>query len=443
MSRGALIVAFVAVRVAFAQASPEMIGPAEDASALLGPAREKVLDSIHRLPKYTCLETIDRAYYALASVKHRPHMMTEVPPATACIGNGAGHLSLAAKDRVRVEVAAAGGGEIHSWPGASRFDTRPFDQMISFGPLSTGSFGTSLLDVFTNPGAQIKLTGRNGDVFEYSFRVPLKASHFNVKGSQGWQLTAFSGSFKINAASATLVRLVLETDLLPRDTGMCQASISTDYRFMPIGDGVFLIPRQSEFETSNINGEKTDSLTKFSGCREYAAESSLRFDDQDTSAAAIKTKPHQVTPLPPGVSLILSLVGPLDLGTAAAGDPISARVVDPVRARGSKEVLVHAGAIARGRILEMRHLLRASEFLISVRFDSLETKGAVLALSLRLAREIKAERRTSSGLVDRGIEFTLPAPASSGGGSLFRFPAKTGVFVIPDGYRSKWITVAP
>ena len=177
-----LIIALVAVPVAFEQALPPPATSehSEDASSLLTRASEKVLNSIRRLPKYTCLETINRAYYVPPREKHSPHMMTEYHPATACVGNP-GHLSLEAEDRLRVEVAAAEGHEIHSWPGASRFDTCCIDRLVPFGPLSTGSFGTTLFDVFANPGAQVKFIGRTAEgpreMFKYSFRVPSNASH--------------------------------------------------------------------------------------------------------------------------------------------------------------------------------------------------------------------------------------------------------------------------
>ena len=448
MSRLGLIVTLVAAGVVLERALSlsAAIGDPADASALLALAREKVLNSIRRLPKYTCLETIDRAYYVRPPKKHSPHMMTEDRPAIACIGNGAGHLFLDAKDRLRVEVAVTGEGEIHSWPGEGRFDTRSFDQMIPSGPLSTGSFGTSLFDVFANPGTQIEVTTGNADgprdVFQYSFRVPLNASHRAVKGSRRWRLTAFSGSFEINVATAELEGLVFETDPLPPDTGMCQAKISTDYQFMLIGDGEFLIPRRSELETFDIDGGQTDSVTEFSACREYTAESSMRFDHRDTPVGATKAAAQRVAALPQDVSITLAL-GAIDLETAAAGDPISARVVHPVRARGSREVLAPAGAVARGRILEVRHELRTSEFLISLRFNTLETKHGVSPLSIRLARETMAERKAPSGFATRGTEFSLPAPDSIATGSLFAFPVKSGVYVIPAGFQSKWTTVAP
>src|SRR5580700_3794463 len=155
MSRRALILAIVAARVVYAQAVPLLAGiRTEDGADLLSRASEKVLRSIRRLPKYTCLETIDRTFYVPSPEELRPHAMTEAP-ADACLVNRAGHPSLDAKDRLRVEVAEAGGDEIHSWPGASRFDTRSIGQMIPFGPVSTGSFGGYLADIFHNPSAQI------------------------------------------------------------------------------------------------------------------------------------------------------------------------------------------------------------------------------------------------------------------------------------------------
>ncbi len=212
---------------------------------------------------------------------------------------------------------------------------------------------------------------------------------------------------------------------------------------MLIGDGEFLLPRRSELDTFDTDGGQTDSMTKFSACREYTAESNLRFDDQDTYLGSIRTAPQRVTALRPGVTFTLALTSAIDLSTAAAGDQVSARVVHSVRARGSKEVLVPADAIARGRIVEMRHEMRTSEFLISIRFDTLETKGAVSPLSVRLACEIKAERRSPGGFVTRGTEFSLPAPASALPRSYFVFPAKSGGYMIPAGFQSKWTTVAP
>jgi hypothetical protein len=133
MSRRTLVVAIVAARIVYAQAFPPPAGiRGGDGADLLEQAREKVLSATRRLPKYTCLETINRAYYVVPPRELRRRAMTETP-ADACIADRPGHFSLEARDRLRVEVAEGVGlGEIHSWPGASRFETRTFGEMFPF-----------------------------------------------------------------------------------------------------------------------------------------------------------------------------------------------------------------------------------------------------------------------------------------------------------------------
>ncbi|MGD1092527.1 MAG: hypothetical protein ABSB35_11130 [Bryobacteraceae bacterium] len=355
----AFIAAIVAVRMLSAQ---------DDSSALLARATEKILDSIRRLPKYTCLETIDRTYYAARSARLNRRAMTEASSST-CGGYGP-LVSMEAADRLRVDVAVDGDTEINSWPGASSFDTRPIYQMIPFGPISTGSFGTFLLDLFANRIAQVTFTERKLDgaqvMFEYSFRVPQNLSRYRVRAGNGWEVTGYSGTFEINSGTAELARLVIQTDRLLPATHLCEARTTIDYHFMLIGDGEFLIPRRSELQTFDRNGARTVSVTGFSACHEYTAESNIRFDDPGTPAESIKTAPAPVFALPAGTSLTLALIRPIDTRIAAGGDAVSAKVVDAVRAPRSKEILVPAGAIAHGRIRQVRQQYSSNQLLISL-----------------------------------------------------------------------------
>ena len=70
---------------------------------------------------------------------------------------------------------------------------RPIYQMIPFGPISTGSFGTFLLDLFANRIAQVTFTGRKLDgaqaLLEYSFRVPQSVSRYKVRAGSGFVVT--------------------------------------------------------------------------------------------------------------------------------------------------------------------------------------------------------------------------------------------------------------
>ena len=122
---------------------------------------------------------------------------------------------------------------------------------------------------------------------------------------------------------------------------------------------------------------------------------------------------------------------------------MSAKVSTAVRAPHSNQILVPAGAIAHGRILQMQHQYRSNRFLISIRFDTLEANGVVTPLSLQWDRELKAEKAiTQVPLRSRGTEFSLPPPQTGETGGVFSLSATKAAY-LPAGLKSKWITVNP
>ena len=421
----------------------------DDSAALLDRAREKIIRTTRRLPKFTCRETIERTYYVVPPPKINPRIMTEAPTdsCNAKEFGASGPLSLDAKDRLRLDVVVGENKEIFSWAAANRFDSRSVFQMVSNGPISMGSFGTYLVDIFENPGVSFKFTGRkhegSAEVFEYAFEVPAPASHYDVRGDTEWKVTGYHGSFEIYSATAELARLIEETAELPPDTRMCRARTSIDYHYMLIGDDEFLIPRQSQLETLSGNASETSSITTFSSCHEYIAESSLRFDAPESSVAATLTAQPPAT-LPPGLSVTLALLGAIDPRSAAAGDAILAEVSQSVRAPHSQQILLPVGAIAHGRILQMRHQFSSTQFLISIRFETIEVNGAVLPCFLRWDHKIEFQKTsTQNGFRDRGPEFSLPPLATAESGAVFSLPAFRSGSVLPAGSKSKWITVSP
>jgi hypothetical protein len=428
-------------------ASATLLGNTAESSEILSRALAKLAGTSQRLLKYACLETIERTYYNQPSQKLGAYPMGE--PSKSCDGmefSKDGRLRLDAEDRMRLQVAVSEGKEIYSWAAASRFDSRSVFEMIPAGPMSTGPFGTALVDIFENPGTRYKFTGRRsdgpGDTFEYEFEVPIDASHSRVRAGNEWITTAYYGSFDIDSSTAGLVRLIAQADPLPPETAMCRNRTATEYRYISIGDGRFLVPLRSEFDVLRTDGGETRSVSTFADCREYAAESNLLFDDEGPATTATAL-PKAAAPLPPGVSLTLALLNPIDTNTAAAGDAVAAKVVKAVRAPGSNEALVDAGAIVHGRITQVRHQFGSPQFQIAISYETLEQRGEVALLTIELDRELKAEQaRTRNGFATHGSEFSLPALSASGeSGSWFAFPAISGHHVMPAGFESKWITV--
>jgi hypothetical protein len=223
---------------------------------------------------------------------------------------------------------------------------------------------------------------------------------------------------------------------------MCRARTSIDYHTVPIGSGQLLIPLRSELHTLSPDASETNSITTFSACHEYSVESSLRFDDADDATVAAKTPAPSAVTLPPGVILTLALLNPIDAGNAAAGDAVTAKVSKAVRSKDAKEVLVPAGAVAHGRILQMRRQHTSSQFLILIAFETLEMNGAVSPILVQLERELKAEKRTENEIHSRLPGFSFPPTSPGEKGSLFARPAKSGGYVMAAGFESNWITLA-
>jgi hypothetical protein len=59
-----------------------------------------------------------------------------------------GRLKLSSTDWLRLDVAYAGGSEIYSWAGASKFEEGELDQLVPEGATGTGPFAAMLLAIF-------------------------------------------------------------------------------------------------------------------------------------------------------------------------------------------------------------------------------------------------------------------------------------------------------
>ena len=418
---------------------------ARDATELLKATVEKIAAMTSQLKKYTCLESIDRAIYVTPPAKIKKNIMTQ--EAASCAGIRSGHtdnLLREATDRLRLQVAVADNTEIHSWPNAAEIGSRTVFQMVTTGPISTGSFGLYLVDVFLNPATVFHFLGRGvtkdasgeREIFAYTFQVPFQSSHMQIRAGNGWVVAGYSGSFDINAATAELASLRLETDELPPVTNMCRAATAIDYHMVLIGEGELLLPLRSQLDTINAKRDESVAVTTFSACHEYSAESSIRFDGDASSPGDASPSAPAPLVLPPGLEITLDLLEPI-VHNAAAGDVVEARVRDGVRDPQSHRVLIPAGATASGRITLMRHrYLPFSSYEVSMTFNKVDIGGTASPLSLRVARRNEKPRR-ENGLLPSRQEFSLPPDA---GESDVTVVFGSGAYAVPARWESKWIT---
>jgi hypothetical protein len=415
-------------------------GQAErDPGEVLERARANLQSMTRRLAKYACIETVDRSYYEPPPQPERAASCSQIQAAR---DHRTRPLTLESTDRLRLEVTVSEGNEIHAWPGATRFDTRDVDEIIHEGPIGTGSFGTHLMGVFDNPAVDFQYVGEKPDgsrtVLEYRYHVSPAASRYRVKTGATWQMAPYDGTFWLDPASLELRRFTVEAARLPTGSSMCQLESTLDYQSVHIGDGDVLLPREGQLDIVMDNARETSNVTTFAECREYQAESELHFD-ASSSVDSATAKPVVRTPLalPIGLPVELALTAPIDTATAAAGDPVSAEVVKPVRRSASSDILIHPGVIVRGRITRLeRHLLPEPYFLIAMSFNRL-TRGDISSpfaakydSNAALAKKLGAALHSRS----RGLEFWDVGT--------FLFPSSKPTYVLPAGYESKWATLA-
>ena len=424
---------FAAVAVVHGQTAPD---PAD----VLRRARANINAATARLPKYACVQTIDRAYYAPAMPNHGDPSCGQM-----AADKKKNPLRLDVSDRLRLDVAQGEEREIDSWAGAARFDTADIGRIVNRGPIGTGSFGGYLVDIFNNNATKYAYLGektRDGShVLVYGYAVTQSASHYRVQFAMpegdAWWTTPYSGTFEVDPVSLEIGRITLQTAELPAKTGLCEADSTLDYQRLQIGDGSFLLPRQSQIRLILRDGRETEIEIGFTDCREYQAESVVHFDAPSAAPVAAAEATEKLrAPLPPGLAVELRLTTPIDTDTAAAGDAVSAAVLRAVHPPRSTGILIPAGAVAHGRLsLVERHLLPIAYVMVGIAWESLETDGEPSPFAA-----ILDEGGAGDSSVHGGGTLPVRTRIQIGRANTFSFPFEKH-HVIAAGTVSGWTTV--
>jgi hypothetical protein len=354
-----------------------------DADAALRRTRQRLLADLERMPRYTCVQTINREYY-------RPRSDgASCATLMAEHEQQAGKLVLRGWDRLRLEVAIVEGRSVYSWVGAPRFGSDTLEQLAGRGPLSSGDFGPFLNSIFNVATLTFKSEERAGQrrLFAYSYDMPVDRSRYSLKGNVGWVVTAYNGTLVIDPDAADIVSLTVRTAELPESSPACQAISEVEYGRTQIHDRMVLIPRQTRLITIDRQGGETRSLTTYPNCREYASKVRLLFQTTPDGAAS-STLPAQQSPprtLPAGLHFRARIVTTIDSNTAAAGDPIEAVLLSPIRGTDRRE-WASAGAHLHGRLLGLEQSMSPSFFRVLMQFESVELNGN--AVPLRAAPDV-------------------------------------------------------
>jgi hypothetical protein len=351
----------------------------QDPRDLLAQVRDRVRNSIKGLPKYMCTQTIDRLQYEPAAGK-----------VYKC-DNGPAQkdLHVTTSDRLRFDVGVTGAGEIYAWAGAKRFDDRSLFDMVREGSISNGIFAAFLTAIFWGQDATFSYNGdttQDGRALsEFEFLVPLERSHYTFASGDVRVTTAFEGEVFADTTTGDLVRLVIRTSGLPPETGACQSTTTLDYGRVRLEGGDFLLPAEARSQIRNINGTRTENRTVFSNCHEFLGESTVTFDPPP-DAGAVETAPGPAAPpptLPAGLRFTVTTAQDIKIATAAAGDPIQAKLASAMRS-ASNEVLAPAGSAIIARLVRIRQYFGGiSTVSLGLKLETIQIGSATVPLTAK------------------------------------------------------------
>jgi hypothetical protein len=349
--------------------------PPPDSETVLRASRERLLADVERMPRYTCVQTIDRRYYLVREDQPSCNKVM------AEYGSHHGKPRLLGWDRLRLEVADVNNETVYSWVGAPRFESGQLEQLAGRGPLNTGDFSSFIFLVFNQAAITFKSEDSTSGqrLLSYSYDVSQSKSSYRIKTNQGWVPVAYSGTFTLDPATHDIVSLSVKTAEQPAGSPDCQSISEIQYGRTQIHESMVLIPRATTLISLDRQGGEIDSLTTYARCREYASKTRMLFDGSAPSQSRSSPLPG-ATALPPGLEFRARIVSTIDSDSSAAGDPVEAVLRSPLRDK-DKKVLAPEGARLHGRLMALEQSSHPQEyFRVVIEFESIEINGKPVPL---------------------------------------------------------------
>jgi len=416
----------------------------EDPRDLLAMVRGRLEDTIKRLPRYICTQTIERTQYGPA-----PLLARRAQGCGELVGRDAqSRPPLSFSDRLRLDVAVAATGEIYSWVGEDRFDNRDLFDLVKSGAVSTGAFASFLTSIFTGDAASFSYNGEinaNGRTLaEFGFRVPFENSNYVFGNRRAHVTTAYDGTFLVDAKTFDLVRLTVRTGQLPAEVGACEATTTLDYGRVRLNDADFLLPKEVQLKIVNVDGSDSENRTTYANCHQFVGESTVTFGEPPPKRAlpaAGGTVSHTLA-IPPDLPFKLVFTQPIDAAVAAAGDRITAKITKAIR-DASSQVLVPEGTIVTARIVKIQHYYGPpSSLKIGVKLETLTMGGSPRPFAASLT-SFSPRFQKNPGLLSRRVELGSLDTMDDRTVGQFEFRDVKPNYVVSGGLESTWVTAAP
>lgn len=232
--------------------------PTAEPEGLLDRIRAKVMAHLSQLPNYTCHEVVQRLL------------------------RRAGYGSMERQDTVELEVAFVGRKELFARPGESSFEEESISKLVPAGTIGNGVFGSHAEAIFSGDAAEFKYIGpskKDGHkTIRFDFTVSQEKSHFLVKHDSKQGITAYKGSFWVDADTLDPVRMELKADHIPSYIGIGSIQEIMRYTLVKIRNSEFLLPQTAELAASDESGNYTVNMISLEKCQEFSGQSVITFE---------------------------------------------------------------------------------------------------------------------------------------------------------------------
>lgn len=352
--------------------------PLTPETILLGRTRYHMVETLGRIPNYTCLETIERSVRQARSKR-----------ATLV-------------DALRLEVAVVDGKELFSWPGERQFKERDLRELAPGGALGNGNFALHAKSVFG--GGYVKFTFQGKEqrdgraVARFDYHVPQQFSGYQIRVGDASAVVPYHGQVVVDANTLDLIELEVIADDLPPHLKLDRATDFMRYARQRIGEADYLLPVSSEMTMVGLDGAESRNKVTFSGCRQYSGESVVRFDDPEPTAEATPPPapvvPRVSTELPVDLLIEASIDETVAMDQAATGDVLSLTVRRDARRR--KVTLIPKGARIHARVADIdRRPARGYSMGMGIQLVEIEHEGQIVPLKAVVVEGGSVALRTS------------------------------------------------
>jgi hypothetical protein len=161
----------------------------------------------------------------------------------------------------------------------------PKGKVEQTGAWSTGEFATVLIDLLSpstaadfRPAGADTVVHRNAVVYKFTVEQP--NSHWHVYMASQSYRPAYKGTVWIDKENFRVLRIEMQAKNVPREFPLDTVESATDYDYVRLGAGTFLLPIHSETLTC-VRGTSDCSrnVIDFRNYKKFSSESEIQFGD--------------------------------------------------------------------------------------------------------------------------------------------------------------------